>query len=458
MAATVSRDYTVGSISSHLLHFSFPLFLSNLLQACYGAADTIIVGHYVGTAGTAAVGIGAQLMIVLTAACTGLCTGGMVTLSQYRGAGDNIGQKKTIGTFFTMMFIIAIILTIVGTIASPSFIRSLNTPEESIEQATNYLRICCLGILFIFGYNCICAVFRGLGNSIYPLYFVAVAATLNIILDLVFLGPLKMKSEGTALATVISQGVSFIGAAVFLCMQKDMHFRPGLKAFIPDKEKVILILKVGVPSMCQTLIVQSSLLVVNAMINAYGLAEAAAAAIGNRIFNFFMLPRQAISFAAGNIVGQNMGAGKPDRAREAIRIGVIYSIIVAAAMFAFINLFPEFTAGIFNSSPDVIAESVKYIHIVSLSYLFMAPMTVYNNLAVGVGNSKRSMINSITDSVFVRLPLCFILSKVSGLGLTGIYIGMAVSPISAVLLGWHYFHYENWQEEHFIRKTGDKQK
>lgn len=145
-------------------------------------------------------------------------------------------------------------------------------------------------------------------------------------------------------------------------------------------------------------------------------------------------------------MAQNMGACKPDRAEKAVKMGVVMSLGTAVALFALINIFPAAVTRIFDNTPDVVSECTRYIHIVSVSYLFMAPMTVYNNLAIGVGKSTRSMLNSITDSLFVRLPLCWILMKPCGLGLVGIYIGMALSPIVAVVMGWHYFHFGQWKE------------
>lgn len=452
MSRSLTNDFTTGSISKHLLTFSVPYLMSNLLQACYGAVDTIVVGQTVGSAGTAAVGIGAQLMIVISAACSGMCIGGTVTISQHKGMGDENGQIETIGTFFSLIFLVAVALSIMGIIFSAAIVNLLNTPQESVEQACAYLRVCCGGILFIFGYNAVCAVMRGLGNSKYPMYFVAIATVTNIILDVVFVVLMKMSSSGAALATVISQGLSFLLAIIFLIRQKNFVFKFKLSGFKLHADKLKMILGVGIPSMLQTMIVHASLLVITALINQYGLAASAANSIGNRLNNFFMLSRQAIAFAVGSIVGQNMGAGKPDRVARAVRLGVVFSVSAAAVLFALINIFPAATISIFDKSPDVISEGTRYIHIVSIGYLFMAPMTVYNNLAIGIGKSTRSMINSITDSVFVRIPLCFALSKALGMGLTGVYIGMAISPLAAVIMGWHYFHFGNWRSVSLLKK------
>lgn len=453
MSRDITNDFTIGSIGKHLLAFSVPYLLSNLLQACYGAVDTIVVGQTVGSAGTVAVGTGAQLMVILTAACSGLCIGGTVTLSQHKGLGDEEGQRTSIGTFFSISLIIAVTLSLLGILATSKIVYLMHTPSESVELACTYLRICCIGIPFIFGYNVVCAVLRGLGNSRNPLYFVAVASLSNIILDILFVIVMHLGSTGAALATVISQGVAFAVAAIFLIMQKNFVFTFHCANFMIVKNKLIMILKVGIPSMLQTMIVHISLLVVTSMINEYGLYASTANSIGIRLNNFFMLSRQAIAFAVSNIVGQNMGAGKSDRCVVAVKLGVLFSISSALILFSLINLFPIATTKIFDNSADVIAESSRYIHIVSFSYLLMAPMTVYNNLAIGVGNSTRSLINTITDSVFVRIPLCLIMRKYFYSELLGIYIGMALSPLPAVLMGWHYFHFGNWRTVSLIKRT-----
>lgn len=448
-----ANDFTSGSIPSHLIRFSGPFLLANLLQACYSAADVIVVGHALGSVGTSAIGIGAQVMVILTAACSGLCTGGTIALSQHKGARDLNGQQKSVQTFLILLFLSACGITLLGAATSDLIVRWMHAPAEAAAPAASYLRICCGGIVFIFGYNAICAIFRGLGDSVHPLYFIAAATVLNVILDVLFVFGLSLGVQGAALATVIAQGVSFLCSAIFMMRtQKRLLPRPGSRIGI-DRSELLVILKVGMPSMFQTVLVHFSFLVVGAMMNQLGVIASAVNTIGTRISNFFLLPRQAIAFAAGNIVGQNMGARKPERAEQAIKIGVKLSTAIALLLVLLINLFPGLVIAIFDDTPGVVAEGTRYIHIVSIGFLLMAPMTVYNNLAIGVGRSTRAMVNSLTDSVFVRLPLCVILNYAAGLSLTGIYIGMAVSPLAAVLMGWWYFHRGNWRNEQLLKKS-----
>lgn len=450
MANTLKYDLTAGNVVRQLAAFSIPTFLANVLQALYGLADMIIVGRFVGEAGLSAIGLCSEVMVVISAASTGICTGGTVVLAQYMGRRDNDNQRKTIFTLFIVMTAAAVILMLLGLVLSPTIVRAIQTPEEAFLQAVKYLRYSCGGIVFIFGYNMVCAVLRGLGNSKAPMYIIGMAAVLNVVLDLVLVGGLGMDAGGAALATVIAQGVSFAVAFVFLLVRGGSEL--GLTVGKPeyDRDKVRLILRVGVPNMLQVMLVHISLLVVAAMISGYGVSVSAASGIGQKMTSIAILMRQSVGAGVSTMVGQNMAAGKHERVKKVTVTGVIFSSGASLLLYLIVAIFPEAVAGIFTTEEAVIVESSHYFRIVSFSYLFLAPMTIFNSLAIGVGNSKQSMFNSLLDALVCRIPLCLLMGHF--FGLTGLYFATALSPLSALISSWYYYARGKWKIDYLIKQ------
>ncbi|MBR5489866.1 MAG: MATE family efflux transporter [Oscillospiraceae bacterium] len=446
MSSSLKKDLTVGNVVKQLAAFSIPTLLANVLQALYGLADMIVVGQFIGDAGLSATGLCSEVMIVISATSTGICTGGTVVLAQYMGLKDSESQKATISTLFILMCGIAAALTALGIALTPGIVQLMRTPVEAVEQANRYLSYSCGGIVFIFGYNVVCSVLRGLGNSKIPMYIIGFASVLNVLLDLLLVGVCGMDVGGAALATVIAQGVAF---GLALWYMKDLFTEFEKNSFVFDRQKARLILKIGVPNMLQTTLVHVSMVFVGAIISTYGVTASAASAIGQKMSSISTLARQAISAGVSTMTGQNMSAGKTDRVESVVKTGVVFSFAANLILFAVVSIFPETVAGIFTKDNAVMGETIKYLRIVAVSYLVMSPMTVFNALAIGVGNSKQSMFNSLLDSVICRMPLCVIMGYF--FGLTGVYIALATSPISAVLSGGTYFFRRKWKKDYLLK-------
>ncbi len=439
---------TTGNVTKQLAAFSIPTFLANLLQAMYGLADMIIVGQFVGDAGLSAAGLCGEVMVIITAASTGMCTGGTVVLAQYMGLRDDKNQSATVMSLFILMTATALALTLAGLALTPLIVRAIQTPAEAIVQAEKYLRYSCGGIIFIFGYNMVCAVFRGFGNSRIPMYIIGLAAVLNVALDMVLVGALGMDAGGAALATVIAQGVSFLIALWVLFSKFAQDFKLSHEGLRFDREKVMLILKVGIPNMLQVVLVHLSLLFVAAIISSHGVTASAASGIMQKMTSISILVRQSVGAGVSTMTGQNISVGNNARVEKIVKTGVMLSFAASVVLFA-VNMFlPETLAKAFTSEYDVIKETARYLRIGSVSYLFMAPMTIYNSLAIGAGHSRRSMFNSTLDAVVCRIPLTLVLGHF--FGLTGIYIATAASPLAATISGRIYFVRKKWQNVRLI--------
>ena len=204
------QNLTTGSVPGKLIVFALPLLFANLLQSFYSIVDMLVVGRIVGNTGLAAISNASMAGFIINSVCIGLTMGGTVAAAQYKGAGDEKGQRETVGTLFSIAFLAAILVTAIGLSAYKPLFRMLNVPPEAMEDTCAYMKIICCGTVFVFGYNAVCSILKGLGDSKSPLAFVAIAAAVNIVLDIILVGPFAMGTEGAAYATIASQGISFM--------------------------------------------------------------------------------------------------------------------------------------------------------------------------------------------------------------------------------------------------------
>ncbi len=302
-----------GSVVSGLIRFSMPFLISNIIQSLYNVADMLIVGNLSGANSTYSVSgvtIGGQVTFILTNLIMGLCTGGTVLIAQYVGGGNHEKMRKTVSTLFTGLMIAAVAITLSMLLLKDGVLRLLQTPAESFQEASNYLLVTVLGVFFIFSYNALSAVLRGMGDSKRPLIFVAIACVTNILLDLLFVGPLKLAALGAAIATVISQGLSMMLCILYLKRNNFLFdFKP--RSFRMDREQLKAILKIGSPSALQNTVVSLSFLVITALVNTIGgVTASAAVGVVGKFNSFAILPAIGMSAAVSTMAAQNIGAGK----------------------------------------------------------------------------------------------------------------------------------------------------
>ena len=213
---TQEQNLLTGSVTNKLIQFAFPLFLANLLQALYNVVDMLVVGEFVGAIGLAAISNASMLCFIINSPCIGLTMGGSVLVAQYKGADDQKGQRDTIGMLFLLSLAASAVVTILGLAVCEPLFRALDVPAEAYPDACGYMEIICWGTVFVFGYNTVCSILKGLGDSKTPLFFVGVATIFNVLLDVLLVGPCSMGTVGAAWATITAQGVSFVGSLVYL--------------------------------------------------------------------------------------------------------------------------------------------------------------------------------------------------------------------------------------------------
>ena len=289
-------DLTQGSVPKVLLHFAVPFLLANVLQALYGGADLFVVGQYDDAASVAAVAIGSQVMQTVTGVILGLTTGTTVLIAIATGAKDYRKTASIIGTSIGLFAAVGAVLTFLMVAFHSRTVQLMHTPPEALADTEAYLWICSLGIPFIIGYNVVCGILRGLGDSRTPLYFVALACALNIVLDFILVGGCHLRAAGAAIATVASQGVSFATALWYL-YRKGFHFEFTRRDIRLDGQLCRRVLLLGAPIALQDLLVNFSFLLITVIVNGMGVVASAALGVVEKLIVFAMLPPMAISSA-----------------------------------------------------------------------------------------------------------------------------------------------------------------
>ena len=344
------KDFTRGNILSHLIRFGAPFLLSNFVQALYNVTDMLVVGNFSTTQALAGVTNGGQITNVVVMVVAGLTVGGTILVGQFYGAKREKDVSRTIGTLFTVLGLAALAFTIgIIALAGP-VLRLIQTPEDVMGEARAYLQICMLGNLFVFGYNAVSAVQRGLGDAMRPLIFVGIACVINIVLDIWFVKGLGMGAAGAAWATIIAQGVSVLMAASYLARKKFL-FDFKWRSFAIDKEKLRMIFKIGLPSSAQSLVVSVSFLTLTALTNGFGISASAAGGVVGKLNSFAILPVLAIQQSISAISAQNIGGGRYDRALEALKKGILFSFILGAVVFAVVQWIPGPLIALFFHRP-----------------------------------------------------------------------------------------------------------
>lgn len=445
------QDLTVGSITKKLIKFSIPLFIANLLQSFYSLVDMLVVGRVVGKSGLAAVSNASMISFIITSICIGITMGGTVLIAQYKGANDEVGQKETMGTLFSISTIASVIVTLTGLLVYKPVFGLLNVPDGAMQDACEYMEIICAGTFFVFGYNAVCSIMKGFGDSKSSMYFVVVATVINVILDLILVGPLGFGTKGAAYATVFSQAVSFILSILYL-RRNSFIFDFTFKSFKINMDKAFPILKIGMPTAIQMVIVNMSYLLITGMLNNFGISVAAASGIGLKVSTFAGMPCWAIGQAITAMVGQNMGAKNIGRVKKTTIVGLRLNLMITLLVVILVQLFAEPIIGIFNpASVDVVRDGVLYLRICcSINSLLYATMYTFDSFAIGVGAANIAMLNALLDAVVVRLPMSWFLAFFLSYGFAGIYIGEAMSPVLPAITGLVYFKSKAWQSRQMI--------
>jgi len=448
---TLVRDLTSGSPLKQLISFALPFVFANLLQQLYNMVDMIIVGRFVGSAGLTAASNGGEIATFFLFISMGVAQAGQIIISQHIGKGNLNRLGKAIGTMFTFGFILAACSTVVSLVGCDWFLKLIKIPEAAMDYAHDYAFTYFCGMIPVFGYNLISSILRGMGDSKHPFIFIAIAAVLNTLLDLLFVGPLHMECFGAALATVISQTTSFVVALCFLYKNRaDFGFDFKLKSFRIDQQEFKPLLKMGIPISIQSIAISGSMLYINAMINQLGIVASAATAVGNKLVLIATIVTNAMNAAGTSIIGQNFAAGKHKRVTETL-IGIVgISMVFCLILAAMILLFPEQIFSLFDKDPEVLAISHVYAIYGAISFIGFATRAGGFSLLNGIGHASLNFFCSILDGIVARIGFSILFGVVLDMGIRGFWLGGAIAGNVIGVIVFFYYISGKWKKRKLL--------
>ena len=410
----MERNLTTGSVFKNVILFSLPYLLSYFLQTLYGMADLFIIGQFEGVASTTAVSIGSQVMHMLTVMIVGLAMGTTVSIGQAVGANDRRLAAKDTGNTVTLFMAVSIALTVILLALVHPIVSVMSTPAEAADGTAAYLTICFIGIPFITAYNIISSIFRGMGDSKSPMYFIAVACAANIGLDYLFIGVFRLGSAGAALGTTVSQAVSVVVSLAVILKRKSIVLeRADFKPYWPVMRKI---LRIGIPITLQDGFIQISFIIITVIANRRGLADAAAVGIVEKIMSFlFLIPSSMLS-AVSALGAQNIGAGKPERAVKTLRCAVLLAASVSFVIAAGMQFVAEPVVALFidpsrADSAQVIRLGGQYLRGYVWDSFFAGLQFSFSGYFCAIGCSGFSFMHNALSIVCVRIPGAYFASK-----------------------------------------------
>ncbi|MBR2054270.1 MAG: MATE family efflux transporter [Clostridia bacterium] len=445
---TMVQDLTGGSVAKLLLKFAFPLFVSNALQAVYNIVDMVVIGQKMGKVGMSAVSTGGDVLHLLTFVAMGFSSAGQVIIARQVGAGQMDKVKKTIGTMFTFLLSIALFMSVGCYFIRDWMLDTLNTPIESYGYTMDYTVTCIVGLVFIYGYNIVSAILRGMGDSKRPFMFVAVAAVMNIILDIVFVFFMGMEVFGAALATVISQAFSFLIAMVYLYRSREsfgFDFKP--ESFRMDRETLKPLVSLGIPMAIQSAAINISKIVLMAWINAEGVVYSALAGVYNKVGMMSGIVSNSFTTAGASMVGQNLGAKKYKRVPQIMSVVFICGMIISTVFTLVIWLFPDGVFSIFTTEADVLEKAAILIVPTIINFFGCATRAVAFSLINGSGNTKLNFAIAIIDGMISRVGIAALLGFGLKMGCEGFWFGDALAGWMPFVIGMTYFFSGYWKKE-----------
>lgn len=428
----MERNLTTGSVFKNIVIFSLPYFLSYFLQTLYGLADLFIIGQYEGVASTTAVSVGSQVMHMLTVMIVGLAMGTTVSIGRAVGAGDKKRMSACVGNTVTLFMLVSVVLTAVLVLLVDPIVSVMSTPADAVGGTVRYLTVCFIGIPFITAYNIISSIFRGMGDSKSPMYFIAVACAANIALDYLFMGAMRLGPIGAALGTTLAQALSVLVAFIAIRRRRSVAVSRG--DLHPRRDVMGQILSIGVPVALQDGLIQIAFILITVIANLRGLTDSAAVGIVEKLISFLFLVPSSMLSTVSAIGAQNIGAGDYGRAKQtmwyAIGIAVGFGIIVCI-LFQFIA---EPVVGLFTSDEGVIAAGGQYMHGYIFDCLFAGIHFCFSGYFCACGKSMISFIHNISGVALVRVPGAYLMSKMFPATLLPMGLATAAGSILQVLI------------------------
>ena len=447
------KDLTVGKESKCIFNFALPMLIGSLFQQLYNTADSIIVGRFVGKSAMAAVSGANPIMFLLTSFLMGITLGFSILISQYYGSKNMEKVKSAIDTTYVFIFIASFFITFIGVFFSGKILEIMNTPSEIFDLSKGYLIIIFTGTLFSTGYNSICAILRGLGDSTNPLYFLIIATILNIILDIVFIIYFNMGVNGVALATIIAQAVAFIFSVLYLNRKHEV-LKIKFRNLKYDLEIFKTGLKLGLPSAIQQTLFSIGNITLQSLVNSYGTSAMAAFGAGSKIETFISLPIMNLGSAVSTFVAQNIGANKVDRVKKGVKSSINMALSISLFVLIIFFLFKENLIKLFNTDPEVVSIGCRYLLTIGPFFFLIGTSFMLTSAIRGAGASMFAMISSMISLWIARIPASYLLS--SFYGVNGIWMGIPIGWCVGLIVTGIYYKNGYWKNKSVVNINSKK--
>lgn len=403
-------DLTTGSVGKTLLRFAMPYLLACFLQTFYGMVDLFVVGLYNGSSTTTAVAVGSQIIHMLTVVIAGFAMGVTVRIGRNVGAKEEREKMETIGTAVAFFLLFGVALTVLLIACAGGITHIMMTPAEAKAETLAYLRVCFLGTPFIVAYNVVSSVFRGAGDSRRPMYFAGVACAVNVILDFVFVGTFHLGATGAALATVIGQATSSL-TAIAVMLRSDAELSVPRNQIRIRKQALREMLLIGGPIALQDGLIQVSFIVITMIANSRGLIAATSVGIVEKLIGFMFLVPSAFLSAISAITAQCMGAGKPERARRTLGVGLLITMSYGLCVAVYNQFLPGTLVGLFTKDALVYAAGCAYLQSYVWDVMFASIHFCFSGYFCGNQKSGLSFLHNIISITAIRIPGAYMASK-----------------------------------------------
>lgn len=405
----MEKNLTRGSVFKTIISFSLPFLLSYFLQTLYGMADLFLIGQFNGVDSTTAVSIGSQVMHMLTVMIVGLAMGSTVMIGKAVGADQREEISAAVGNTVTLFMGVSAVLTVTLLLMVKPIVSVMSTPTEAVQGTVAYLTICFMGIPFITAYNIISSIFRGMGDSKSPMYFVAIACTANIVLDLLFIGVMGMGPAGAALGTTLSQTIS-VAISLWIIMKKQKGLSLRKTDLRPQKNRMAALLKVGLPVAFQDGFIQIAFIVITVIANQRGLNDAAAVGIVEKIIGILFLVPSSMLSTVSALCAQNIGAGRHDRAKKTLMFAVLICVSFGLLSVSVMQLAAEPSVGLFTEDGDVIRLGSQYMRGYVWDCILAGTHFCFSGYFCAYGLSLISFLHNIASITLARIPLAYLAS------------------------------------------------
>lgn len=440
-------DFTTGNIWRHMIVFSGPIMLTNLLQTSYQIVDSLWIGNLLGSQALGAVSIASSILFTVLSFIIGLNNASLTILSQQRGMNNKAGIQRYLNAFIVVLSTMAIAFSMLGFIFSYELLLLLGTPADIMDQAQMYLQINFIGMLFLFGYNYISTVLRALGDSKSPLRFVGVAVSLNIVLDPLFIAGFNLGIRGAACATIVAQGSAFLYGLMYVLRKKAVPFT---KITVPKKEEIALILRLGIPAGLQMSVISAGSAAIMSVVTGFGSSVVAGFGAAQRLNSLIMLPATALGTAVNSMAGQNIGIKQWNRVQMIASRAVLYNFSIMISLGFILYIAAPHAIQLFVQDSESVAFGAKYLRIMAFCYPFLGVNFVLNGIVRSSGAMYQVLILNIISFWVLRYPFTAMFAQLYDE--LGIPLGIGLSFIVSCFVATMYYKYGKWREkEIFVR-------